>query len=285
MGRFSHLTEKERESYVMTRDEQNATEPAKEKTRVKSLNKRRRDYIFVINNYTFTDLDQVLALDAKFLCFGFEIGEETHTPHIQGYVYFTDAKTQSSVVKMLPRASLRFPDGTPEQNLTYVSKPKTKEDPDDWWQFGELPQQGRASWDKIEEAMKNPRDNISLFTQYRKSYKEIITMKDRRRQKEVYLLSCTDVYDEADKYAQVYINIDCTDNSERAIDCYDDEDVAILLGNHCLTWIHPWHRGYPHKFRRGYEIKTVDPTILYVVYRSMDERKLYSKILKDYLNI
>jgi hypothetical protein len=84
--------------------------------------KRIRGWCFTLNNWTDDEVESVKGLECVYLIFGKEIGEETHTPHLQGYVYLKDGKTMKAVSKLLPRARLSATKGTPDQNEVYCSK-------------------------------------------------------------------------------------------------------------------------------------------------------------------
>lgn len=85
---------------------------------------RSRGWVFVINNYTEDDIAMVkaLVLPSTYVIAGFEVGTEKGTPHIQGYVYFSNARSQPSMKKALPRAKLIVAKGTSAHNKTYCSK-------------------------------------------------------------------------------------------------------------------------------------------------------------------
>lgn len=139
---------------------------------------RSRCWLFVINNYTDADVDSLMELPSKYLIIGFEIAPTTGTPHIQGYVQFHEGKTMKSVSKYLPRASLMKPDGTAQHNRAYCMKPESKEDPNDWYEFGEIgPGAGyRSDLEEIREMLlDNPvqyvADNrFSQWAQYGRSF-------------------------------------------------------------------------------------------------------------------
>jgi len=60
---------------------------------------RSRNFVFTHNNYPDTVLQD--TLDCKFMCYGKEGKEDGKTPHLQGFVSFTDAKTLTAVIKKL----------------------------------------------------------------------------------------------------------------------------------------------------------------------------------------
>lgn len=135
---------------------------------------RSRAWCFTLNNYTSEEvaLLRVLSDGCKYLIFGYEVGEKG-TPHLQGYLYFKDAKSFSATKKFLPkRAHLEKARGTPEENKEYCSKDGEFEE------RGDLPmsqkQKGEAEqlrWDEIKEAAKEGRlddiDDRVYVTHYR----------------------------------------------------------------------------------------------------------------------
>lgn len=109
-----------------------------------------RAYCFTINNYTDEDIAQCDALqaEAKYIIYGKEKGDNG-TPHLQGYVYFENARSFSRVKKALPRAHLEFAKGSPQSNITYCSKQG------DVTEFGPRPFMGkRSDIDKAREIVK-----------------------------------------------------------------------------------------------------------------------------------
>jgi hypothetical protein len=111
---------------------------------------RTRGYCFTINNPDDDDYQQVELLKdiAKYLIVGKEFGEE-NTLHLQGYVYFSDAKTFKSVKKILTRAHIESTKGTPSDNRRYCSK-----DGDILIECGEIPHQGsRTDIDQVRNSL------------------------------------------------------------------------------------------------------------------------------------
>lgn len=81
-------------------------------------------WIFTINNPTGDCYAQVNALTAisNRLFVSLEEGQDTHTPHFQGYVTFKGGKRFTAVRKLLPRARLAKAKGTYKQNHGYIFK-------------------------------------------------------------------------------------------------------------------------------------------------------------------
>lgn len=115
---------------------------------------RSRGWCFTINNDTYDDMDAILDLDSDFLCFGFEKGSKNQTQHIQGYAYFSNARTFKSMKKRLKRAHLEPALGSSIQNRTYCSKEG------DFYEFGEIPKQGHRN--DLEELKKMIDEGISI---------------------------------------------------------------------------------------------------------------------------
>ena len=62
-----------------------------------------------------------------------EIAPTTGTPHLQGYVYFHNARQHRAVTRLLPRAVVQPANGTTKQNYTYCTKDG------DFFEHGDMP--------------------------------------------------------------------------------------------------------------------------------------------------
>lgn len=82
---------------------------------------RSRAYCFTLNNYTDDQLAAVRSLDCQYMVFGYEECPTTGTPHLQGYVYFKNARNLSALVKVLP-GHLTPADGSATDNFNYCTK-------------------------------------------------------------------------------------------------------------------------------------------------------------------
>lgn len=229
---------------------------------------RSRGWCFTINNDTYEDLDEVLNLDDDYLVFGFETGEEG-TSHIQGYVFFKNARTMVSLKKKLTRAHLESAKGTPQQNYDYCVKDG------DYYEFGQLPHQGKATWDKVVAAIENPRENIQLYTQYRKAYYEIVNNEKKDHERSFILASEDDRY----KLAKLHDSV-CFDPTVKT---YKGEDVLFIDVTDIPQFKH-WYNGYPQSVRRGYELILVDPSIIYVMYSTIGWKQSAIKYYADYFS-
>lgn len=84
---------------------------------------RSRAYCFTTNNYSDDDISTLLAIDCRYLIFGRETAPDTGTPHLQGYIYFANAKHFNSVKSLLPKGShIETARGSPDHNIEYCSK-------------------------------------------------------------------------------------------------------------------------------------------------------------------
>ena len=87
------------------------------------LMSRCRGYVFTLNNYSEEEVECLRKLQGyKYLIFGKEVGENG-TPHLQGYVYWKNAKSFSSCKKTLGnRFHIEVQRGSCEQAIDYCKK-------------------------------------------------------------------------------------------------------------------------------------------------------------------
>jgi len=134
---------------------------------------RSRAWCFTINNYSTEEFEGLKKVPAQYIVIGREVGDHG-TPHLQGYVYFTDAKSRSSVSKMFPRSHLEKRFGTSTQAAEYCKKDG------DYWEHGEEPVEpsearergGKSTkilWDKILEHVRRG-DTEYVAVNYPKIY-------------------------------------------------------------------------------------------------------------------
>jgi len=82
---------------------------------------RVRGWIFTLNNYTDAHETLLQSINCQYIVYGREIGA-SGTPHLQGYIYFTDKKSRVSVARFIPNAYLAPRNGTHEQARNYCIK-------------------------------------------------------------------------------------------------------------------------------------------------------------------
>lgn len=145
---------------------------------------RSRGWVVVINNPLIEDRDRfdnlVSSHNAKFAVYQLEKGE-TGTPHIQGYVYFTNQRVFSVIREIFKRsdgtyhAHIEPARGSPDQNIEYCTKQSSRltlsdrgsmpflrgeHDTAGPFTFGERPNQGKRS--DIQEAVEIIRNTGSI---------------------------------------------------------------------------------------------------------------------------
>lgn len=99
---------------------------------------RVRAWVFTLNNYTDADYAYFKdTLKCRYIICGKEVGEKKGTPHLQGYIYFDNARTFSAMKKVHSRCAWDDARGSTEDNEKYCSKEG------DWFERGENPKQGR----------------------------------------------------------------------------------------------------------------------------------------------
>lgn len=108
----------------------------------KSAPEKNRGYVFTLNNWTTEEREILKKVKCRYIVFGEEIAPKTGTPHLQGYVYFTDAKTRSAVTKNLGVGKRIWFEkesekATVEQRINYCKK-----ECNNIFEIGEPPNQG-----------------------------------------------------------------------------------------------------------------------------------------------
>lgn len=88
----------------------------------RSTQVKKRNYIFVINNYTAKDEEYIQSLKCKYIVYGREIAPSTGTPHLQGYIMFENARSFNSVKKIFSPHHIEIAKGSPLQNWTYCTE-------------------------------------------------------------------------------------------------------------------------------------------------------------------
>lgn len=80
-----------------------------------------RGWCFTINNYTAEDETRLAKIDCAYMIYGKEVGEKCGTPHLQGFVYFKNARGFNSMRKQIG-GHLSVAKGNGDQNKSYCSK-------------------------------------------------------------------------------------------------------------------------------------------------------------------
>lgn len=93
-----------------------------EVTAAPNNNTRSRGWCFTHNNYEEEHINFYMATLCKYVIVGKEVAPTTNTPHLQGYIYFDNAKSFQWVKRVFPHAHLTPARGTTEQNYEYCKK-------------------------------------------------------------------------------------------------------------------------------------------------------------------
>lgn len=101
---------------------------------------RSRGWCFTINNPTDDSSPQ--SWPHEYLVYQKEVAPTTGTPHLQGYVYFKNARTLTQMKKLDASSHWAPARGTADENKTYCTKEPRAAGP---WEFGSKPQQGKRS--------------------------------------------------------------------------------------------------------------------------------------------
>lgn len=116
------------------------------------MSKRVRGYCFTVNNYTDDDIVEIFCTyhngegdtvyhktDCTYIIYGFEVAPTTGTPHLQGYIHFSQPKTMKYVINLIQRASLKEAKATGDkfqQRWEYCKKSGN------YVEYGDPPKQG-----------------------------------------------------------------------------------------------------------------------------------------------
>jgi len=98
------------------------------------MQSRARAFCATWNNYPDNHQDRFDALNARYVCYGYEWAPGTGTPHLQCYIYFDNARSHRSMCSSLPGVHITIARGSFEQNKAYCSKDG------DFIEFGTPPQ-------------------------------------------------------------------------------------------------------------------------------------------------
>lgn len=238
-------------------------------------------WCFTINNDTNDDLETLIDRSHifQYMIFGFEEGEQG-TRHIQGYIMYYTLKSLSQVRQFFPRAALFKAKGTAKQNYEYCSKEGC------FFEFGELPQQGKVTMEKLDAAFENPGQNPGLVMQYKNAYEYIKQhrIKEMRVDTQYYC-----IYPQIDAITEIreYFNwaddydpdmVVCPKFSDLAQ--YDNPRVVVLYEDNweMARYYSLWPRGVPITVKYGYQWKTYKPEILIIITEDKRKYPLYKNI-------
>lgn len=102
------------------------------------MSDRSRAWCFTLNNYSEEDVSVFHNLECEYIIVGKEVGE-SGTPHLQGYVYFANARSFASMKKLNSRCHFEKAKGSPMDNYKYCSKEGN------FYEKGTMPSQGKRA--------------------------------------------------------------------------------------------------------------------------------------------
>lgn len=230
---------------------------------------RSRAWSFTINNYTFEDMLTMFSNDARYLIFGFECGT---TEHIQGYIYFDNARSFKSMRSMLPRAHIEKSIASPQSNIDYCKKEG------EFYEFGEIPEPGKRN--DLESLVSMIEDGYSrkeireaypkYYFMYKNKIESMVPVKTKNKDRYLYIQPETQKY----AYSGAYVQLEW--------ELWEGEDIMVMPA-YTHYDVQSWNAGFPPKTRRGFEIVSVDPKIIILTYKDKKEEaylnKLYQQIL------
>lgn len=115
------------------------------------------NYCYTLNNWTEEEYIELQKIICKYHIIGKEVGEN-NTPHLQGFIGFTNARSFKQVVKMNTRWHIEPCMGNPNQNMDYCSKDG------DFIEIGERPGQGkRNDLTAIKKLAKANAKNVEIY--------------------------------------------------------------------------------------------------------------------------
>lgn len=117
---------------------------------------RYRAFVFTWNNYDLSVEPYLKSLECRYICYGRELAPSTGTPHLQGYVYFENARSSKSVKKLLPGAWVERARGSVDEAIGYCKKTE------DFYERGDRPfsqeEKGAAEKERWEGVWKKAKD-------------------------------------------------------------------------------------------------------------------------------
>lgn len=123
-------------------------------------------FVFTVNNFTAEQdaLIRTFGLDAAYFIYGKEVGDVCGTPHLQGYVRFTNARSAKAITNKLEkllgvRPHVEIAKGSDLQNQIYCSKGT------DIFESGTPSKQGRRS--DMSRAIQAYEDGNSIHEMHR----------------------------------------------------------------------------------------------------------------------
>lgn len=235
-----------------------------------------RSWCFTINNDDYDDFMEIVRTPFKYCCFGFEIGKKG-TEHIQGYMQFDQPKTLKTVSGYLKTAHLEVAKGTPEQNISYCSKAG------DFYEIGIKPTKGgRVTFEQVEEAFKDPDNNMTIIRQYGRAYEAAKQIKINQQQHKTLYYYYKPLHDWLTELSYAFSEekiIVITEIQELAAYENEEYDIVVLLFQYMTPLLNFYPRGVPIKYKYGFEYHTCKPKRFIIVHdKDIESLENYKRI-------
>lgn len=227
---------------------------------------RARGWCFTINNYTNDDLINFWESDADYGIFGFESGDND-TPHMQGYMYWTNPIEFRTVKSILPRAHIEKQRAkNPAQAITYCTKES------DYYEFGTKPDQGGRS--DLKDLTKRAMDGESLddlaeeypsqVMMYKSKLEDLVNMR-KPTNDECDLKIFKSEKDIIEFCQSIYENVLYCEEERDLFEYNDTYDAVCMCGMMSYIKLGQLARNLPLMVRNGFKTKKILPKVF--IYR------------------
>lgn len=258
---------------------------------------RHHGYTVTLNYYTEEDVEEMIEfLNVKqpdYYIYGFEgTDEEDLHPHIHLYVHFGNARSLSMIKKQFtkqhhievvqdPAAMISYCKGyekgllkSLEENVYIENGIPIANGVCTGAQKVMLSIKEGKTYEQLQELY----PSFMLF--HGSKVKKWITETQPKAEhvRNLYIIPSHDKYDYASAFKTVHMTGE--------IETYDNEEALFITTYQTQFRVIDWVKGYPQKIKRGYEIVTINPKDVFIMYEH-DDQKEYSHAMKlygDYIN-
>lgn len=209
-----------------------------------------RNAVFTINNYTPELIIKLLEPNEKiqYITFQEEIAPTTLTPHLQGYIELNKAQRLSAYKKILTNiAHIEPRRGTQQQAIDYAHKTETRREGTQYYEQGEIKQQGERN--DLKHIGRMIQQNTSLteiaqlhpdmYIKYSKGFKELQRVSHKPRDfKSIVTILYGDSNTGKTQYVQQFakdnnLQVYTYTNTHKAntsifFDGYENQDILLL---------------------------------------------------------
>lgn len=192
-------------------------------------NGRIRNFVFTINNWNDSDIDNLKKLKHSYLIYGREIGANG-TAHLQGYCELLNQTRFNTIKEIIPNAHIENRKGTAKQASDYCKKDN------DFTETGEISKQGKrpdieATYDLVEKKaslieFKNSRPNLQCIKIF--EWAKNISQEDRNFKPEVVWLWGSTGTGKTRYVREKETDLWVSGRSLKWWDGYDNQDAVLI---------------------------------------------------------